>query len=174
MSPISESALPIVESAFPLPGTIMNFKFMAAFIVPALVAGILYYASPMRLTDVLIAAIYDVEKTYFDALDGRNSRLSASDVQTADMVNSVYSLRLKVSVIRETTLRNSLSRRVAFREFLRGRTFALLECIEEVRTLQIQIEILKEAQLREDMCHFTAFFRRRRHYSEYMLNQCIS
>ncbi|KAJ7019782.1 hypothetical protein C8F04DRAFT_1197356 [Mycena alexandri] len=165
MTPISESALPIVESAFPLPGTIMNFKFVAAFIVPALAVGILYYASPMRLTDVLVAAISDLEKTYFDALDGRNSMLSASDVQTADMVNS---LCLKVSVIRETTLRNSLSRRVALREFLRGRTFALLECIEEVRTLQIQIEILKEAQLREDMCHFTAFFRRRRHYSEYM------
>ncbi|KAJ7716129.1 hypothetical protein B0H16DRAFT_1476932 [Mycena metata] len=129
MTPISDSALPIVESAFPFSGATMNFKLVAAFVVPALAACIIYYASPMRLTNVLVAAIHDVERTYFDALDARNSVLSA-----------VYSLRLKVSVIRETTLRNSLSQHVAFREFLKGRTFALFECIEEVRVLQIQIE----------------------------------
>ncbi|KAJ7819010.1 hypothetical protein B0H13DRAFT_1921945 [Mycena leptocephala] len=89
-----------------------------------------------------------VEKIYLEALE--TGLLSASDIDTAEMLST---LQLKVSKIREASLRNSLSHSGTLREFFGDRTFTLLRCIHEVRVLEIHIEILKEAQLREDSLH---------------------
>ncbi|KAJ7819004.1 hypothetical protein B0H13DRAFT_1921936 [Mycena leptocephala] len=119
--------------------------FVAAVLLVAVVVFIGHYASPRRLTRVLVTAIASVEKSYLEAL--KTGLLSPSDVHTAEMVST---LQFNVSAIREVTLRSSQSLRSTLREFLNGHIFTLLRCIREVRVLEIHIEILKEAQLRED------------------------
>ncbi|KAJ7213055.1 hypothetical protein GGX14DRAFT_393257 [Mycena pura] len=95
------------------------------------IAGTLYYASPSRLTRIMVAAIASAEKVYIDALE--SGALSATDVRDIDdMAEKMSSLHTKVSKIRETTLRNSLSRRAAFRQYLTGHTFTLVQCIWEI------------------------------------------
>ncbi|KAJ7917583.1 hypothetical protein B0H13DRAFT_2322326 [Mycena leptocephala] len=98
-------------------------------------AGIMHYASPSRLTRVLVAAISNVEKIYLEALE--TGLLSASDIDTAEMLSS---LQLKVSKIREASLRCSLSHSRILREFFGGHTFIVLRCISEVRALEMHIE----------------------------------
>ncbi|KAJ7931658.1 hypothetical protein B0H13DRAFT_1857640 [Mycena leptocephala] len=125
--------LPILHSHAQTPRRTTKFVAPVFLVV---VASILHYASPRRLTGVLVTAIASVEKTYFDALE--IGLLSPSDVH---MVEMLYTLQLTVSKIREASLRNSLSLCSTFREFLNVHTFTLLSCIRE---------ILKESQLRED------------------------
>jgi hypothetical protein len=77
------------------------------------------------------------------------------------------SLQLKVSAIIEETLHNSLSWRASIGDFLRGRTFTLLLCIQEVQVFETRIKVcaflpcsdslakstpqmLKESQLRTE------------------------
>ncbi|KAJ7213064.1 hypothetical protein GGX14DRAFT_696950 [Mycena pura] len=131
------------------------------------VTGTMYYASPSRLTRVMVAAIAHAEKMYIDALE--SGALSATDVHIDDIAEKMSSLHTKVSEIRETTLRNSLSHRAAFRQYLTGHAFALVQCIWEVHDFQTRIEILKEAQLRDIYASSTAIrgvsLRRRRNPS---------
>ncbi|KAJ7819014.1 hypothetical protein B0H13DRAFT_2378589 [Mycena leptocephala] len=150
MSSLSEleARLSILPSALPAPGITINTTIFCVLFMPVVAAGIAHYASPLRLTHVLVAGIANVEKTYLDALE--TGLLSASDIDTAEMLST---LQLKVSKIREFSLRNSLSLRSTLHEFLNGHTFTLLRCIREVRVLETHIEILKENQLREDNLH---------------------
>ncbi|KAJ7814994.1 hypothetical protein B0H13DRAFT_2381347 [Mycena leptocephala] len=143
-----EACLSILPSALPAPRSTINTTIFGVVFILVVAAGIVHYASPPRLTRVLATAISNVEKTYLDALE--TGLLSASDIDTAEMLST---LQLNVSKIREASLRNSLSLSGTLREFFRGRTFTLLRCIHEVRMLEIHIEILKEAQLREDSLH---------------------
>ncbi|KAJ7117797.1 hypothetical protein C8R44DRAFT_879335 [Mycena epipterygia] len=98
----------------------------------------------MRLTRVLVAAICNVEKSYLEAIEA--GMLSKFDVDTASML---LSLQIKVSHIRQATLRNSLSRFGTLCDFFKGRTFTVLKFIREVRALEAHIEILKEKNLRD-------------------------
>ncbi|KAJ6581730.1 hypothetical protein B0H19DRAFT_1251905 [Mycena capillaripes] len=120
--------------------------------------ALLRYASPMRLTCALVDAIVDIEKTYLEAIE--TGRLSPTDIRTAEML---FSLQLKVSEIREANLRHSLSWDATRREFLSGGTFTVLKCIREVRELATHIEILKEAQFRENSNPHAVWFLRRCH-----------
>ncbi|KAJ7931625.1 hypothetical protein B0H13DRAFT_2308345 [Mycena leptocephala] len=142
--PELEACLSILSSALPAPGNTAVLFILVGLIA----AGIVHYASPLRLTRVLVTAIANLEKIYLEALE--TGLLSASDSDTAEMLST---LQLKVSKIRETSLRNSLSHSGTVREFFGGRTFSLLGCIREVRALETHIEILKENQLREDSSH---------------------
>ncbi|KAJ7491983.1 hypothetical protein FB451DRAFT_1388424 [Mycena latifolia] len=99
------------------------------------VAYIVYYASPARLTPILVSAIAKTEKTYFEALEA--GVLPKSDANTAATLTS---LQIKVSNIRETTLRHSLSYRATLGAFLTGHTFTILHCIRDVRRLETHIE----------------------------------
>ncbi|KAJ7213053.1 hypothetical protein GGX14DRAFT_564098 [Mycena pura] len=125
------------------------------------IAGTMYYASPSRLSRIMVAAIAsaDSEATYSEALE--SGALFATDVHINDiaekMSRSVHSFKLpqrkipvpntpcslhtKVSKIRETTLRNSLSCRAAFHQYLTGHPFTLVQCIWEVRDFQTHIEV---------------------------------
>ncbi|KAJ7917586.1 hypothetical protein B0H13DRAFT_1870252 [Mycena leptocephala] len=138
-----------------LPDTSRTKFMIVVLVVSVIPLALIYYLSPMRLTGVLVAAIASIEKIYLEALE--TGSLSASDINTAVMLST---LQLKVSEIREASLRNSLSLRSILREFLNGHPFALLRCIRE---------ILKESELREDTLHpFTdrvrsVCLRRRRH-----------
>ncbi|KAJ7931604.1 hypothetical protein B0H13DRAFT_1857588 [Mycena leptocephala] len=140
---LPDAALSILASDLPDHSTATAVA--AILLIAVIAAALLYYVSPMRLTRVLVAAIVATEKTYLEALE--TGLLSASDVHTAEMLST---LELKVSAVREGTLRNSLSLGSTLREFCAGRTFTLLRCIREVHELETHIEILKEARLRGD------------------------
>ncbi|KAJ7213071.1 hypothetical protein GGX14DRAFT_393271 [Mycena pura] len=107
------------------------------------IAGTMYYASPSRLSRIMVAAIASAEATYSEALE--SGALSATDasvrIGVKDITKEMSSLRTKVSKIRETTLRNSLSCRAAFHQYLTGHPFTLVRCIWEVRDLQTHIEV---------------------------------
>jgi hypothetical protein len=153
--PELEACLSILLSVLPVPGgTTTN---TAVLLIVLVVAGIMHYASLLHLTRALIAAITSVEKIYLEALE--TGLLSASDVHIVEMlstcaslpfINLIHSqqpvsLQLKVSKIRETSLRNSLSHSRTLREFFAGRTFTLLRCIREVKALETHIEVFNSS-----------------------------
>ncbi|KAJ7880024.1 hypothetical protein B0H14DRAFT_3434764 [Mycena olivaceomarginata] len=70
----------------------------------SLMIGAAYYASPQRLTRVLVDAMADVKKKYLEAVE--NGVLCASDAHTAATFSS---LQLEVSTIRKASLHSSLS-----------------------------------------------------------------
>ncbi|KAJ7117785.1 hypothetical protein C8R44DRAFT_854556 [Mycena epipterygia] len=86
------------------PPTRTTTKLTIGLLVIPSMTYIIHLASPLRLTRVLVAAISNVEKTYLEAVEA--GMLSRLDVHTAAMLSS---LQIKVSHIRATTLRNSLS-----------------------------------------------------------------
>ncbi|KAJ7224100.1 hypothetical protein GGX14DRAFT_648466 [Mycena pura] len=140
MSSISQSLAAAVPA---LPHT----SVQTILVIVALgIAGGAYYASPPRLTRVMVAAIAAAEQAYVEAL--QTGALSPTDVH-ADIAEKMFNLQTKVSTIRGTTLRNSLSGGAALRQYLTGHTFTLVRCIWEVRGLETHIEILKEARLRD-------------------------
>ncbi|KAJ7504223.1 hypothetical protein B0H11DRAFT_2221663 [Mycena galericulata] len=70
--------------------------------------------------------------------------------ECAVLAEWLASLQLDVSLLREAALRDSLSYWATFLQFFKSRrTLAILRRIQEVRALEIHIEILKEFQLRE-------------------------
>ncbi|KAJ7931651.1 hypothetical protein B0H13DRAFT_2524490 [Mycena leptocephala] len=103
--PELQACLSVLPSALPAPGnTTTNNVILIALVIFVAAAGIMHYASPLRLTRVLVTAIANLEKIYLEALE--RGLLSPSDIDTAEMSSS---LQLKVSKIREASLRNSLS-----------------------------------------------------------------
>ncbi|KAJ6527199.1 hypothetical protein DFH09DRAFT_1328166 [Mycena vulgaris] len=148
MSSLSEPAFSLLASPS-APSSTTGKVFLVALVL-TLAACTVYYASPMRLTRILVAAIADVEKTYLEAVE--TGVLSKYDVHMGGTLTRCF----KVSHIRETSLRNSLSHRAAFCEFIKGRTLTLLQCIGEVRGVETHIEILKEEQLRDLYPHIGA------------------
>jgi hypothetical protein len=150
--PELEACLSILPSTLPAPGSAINTTIFGVLLMLVVAAGIIHYASPPRLTRVLVTAIANLEKTYLEALE--TGLLSASDIDTAEMLStcapctlhpyyfqSLDSLQLKGSKIREASLRNSLSHSGTLREFFGGHTFTLLRCIREVRVLETHIEV---------------------------------
>jgi hypothetical protein len=89
--PELEACLSILPSALPAPdGTTINTTILVATVVLLVAAGIVHYASPPRLTRVLVTAIANVEKIYLEALE--TGLLSPSDIDTAEMLSSCASL----------------------------------------------------------------------------------
>ncbi|KAJ7213059.1 hypothetical protein GGX14DRAFT_620040 [Mycena pura] len=82
MSSISES-LAVAASA----PTNTPVQAMLALLVLAVAAGTMYYASPSRLTRIMVAAIANAEKVYIDALE--SGALSATDVHIDDIVEKM-------------------------------------------------------------------------------------
>ncbi|KAJ6581741.1 hypothetical protein B0H19DRAFT_516739 [Mycena capillaripes] len=143
MPSITEASLSLLAYEQPTSAT-HRIVLMAIFGL-IIVLALIYYMSPIRLTRVLVAALVATEKIYLEALDA--GLLSHADVHIAEILSC---LQLKVSKIREASLRNSLSWGGALGEFFSGRTFTVLQCIWDVRILATHIEILKEAHLREN------------------------
>ncbi|KAF7341995.1 hypothetical protein MVEN_01786600 [Mycena venus] len=119
------------------------------------IAMVVRYMSPLRLTILLKATIDDAWEAYIEAHE--MGLISANETET------LHILQLQVFAISEETLRNSLSRWAPPRDFLRGRLFVLLRCICEVRTFETHMKILKESHLRnESSLNPRAVFLRRR------------
>ncbi|KAJ7117784.1 hypothetical protein C8R44DRAFT_738659 [Mycena epipterygia] len=129
MSSLSEITISVLES---VPPTSATTKVIIGVLILTMATFGTHYASPMHL---LVAAISNVEKTYFEAIEA--GVLTKSNVHTTETLSSV---QIKVSSIREASLRNYLSTRQEFREFFKGRSFTILKCIREVRKLEADIE----------------------------------
>ncbi|KAJ7478729.1 hypothetical protein B0H11DRAFT_2194289, partial [Mycena galericulata] len=138
MSTVGETSLSLFMSTLPEP----TGKFVLAVCIVTFVACALRAASPTRLTDILVSALAATEHTYFAAIE-------AGVLMSGLHTQRLNSLQLKVSKIREDTLSNSQSFRVALGEFFKGRTFTVLRYIREAKRLETEIEILREAQLRK-------------------------
>ncbi|KAJ7140320.1 hypothetical protein C8R43DRAFT_1018316 [Mycena crocata] len=138
MSPVGETSFSLFTSIL---APITSTKIMLATVLLILA---IYYASPARLTRTLVAAIGEVEIACITTLEA--GIISTSDVEMAEQL---FALRIRVSNIHETTLRNSLSHVAALSAFLRGYALTVLQCISEVRELQTRIDILKETRLRD-------------------------
>ncbi|KAJ7117798.1 hypothetical protein C8R44DRAFT_791443 [Mycena epipterygia] len=141
MSSLSETSLSLFASA---PPTSTTPNVTIGVLVLIMMAFIIHFASPMRLTRVSVAAISNVEKIYLEAIEA--GMLSNFDVNTALML---LSLQIKISRIREETLRNSLSHFAVLCDFFKGRSFTILKCIREVHRLEVHLELLKEEHLRD-------------------------
>ncbi|KAJ7117786.1 hypothetical protein C8R44DRAFT_879323 [Mycena epipterygia] len=113
----------------------MATKLTIGVLIITSMAYIIHLASPIRLTRVLLVAIGNIEKTYAEAIEA--GVLCKSDVDTELML---LTLEIKVSQIREATLRDSLSTWRALLEFFKGRTFTVRNCIREVCGLEAHIE----------------------------------
>ncbi|KAJ7478734.1 hypothetical protein B0H11DRAFT_1916717 [Mycena galericulata] len=140
MSTVGEVSVSLLSS-LPVPTTLTAKVVLTACIV-ALTGYALRAASPTHLTEILVSTLAATENTYFAAIE---AGLVLPEGHTELLTGP--RLQMKVSEIRQQSL--SQSRRFAFREFLKGRTLTVLECTREVKNLQTEIEILKEAQLRK-------------------------
>ncbi|KAJ7860506.1 hypothetical protein B0H13DRAFT_2672057 [Mycena leptocephala] len=137
MSPIPETPISIVASALLNNITI---KVLVAITIIAVIAVIIHYASPQRLTDILLADMAKAKKTYLEAHAADTTGISASEME------KLHNLQRKVSAIHVETLHNSRSHWKTFRGFCKGRTLTVLGCIWKVRDLETQIKILKESK----------------------------
>ncbi|KAJ7224084.1 hypothetical protein GGX14DRAFT_648403, partial [Mycena pura] len=126
--------LPLLTSLPPSGAATNAIVAVFALIITTL---FIHCASPMRLTDVLVIAMDETEKTYVDAFEmGVRPMFDHGIAKT--MIR--YGSLIQVSDIRAASLRNSLSYRSGLWQFLKGRTFTLLCCIWEVQSLKTHIE----------------------------------
>ncbi|KAJ6481777.1 hypothetical protein C8R45DRAFT_1003020, partial [Mycena sanguinolenta] len=120
----------------------LSNKPFIAFLVVSALATMIYYWRPSRLIAILLAAMTETRKIY------REAREMGLPVQAEITMDT---LRQKVSAMVEETQHNSESWSAAFCDFLRGRTFILLRCIDEVQSFGKHIKMLKDmAQLRTE------------------------
>ncbi|KAJ7491984.1 hypothetical protein FB451DRAFT_1551434 [Mycena latifolia] len=134
MSCLSGTSLSFLASA---PPTSTTTNILLGVLICAAAVHNFHCASPMRLTHVLVTAIAATEKTI--SKPSKPCCPSLSDTDTAATLTRYY-LQIKVSIIRETTLRDSLSYRTSFDAFFQGRTLIVLHCIHDVRGLETYIE----------------------------------
>ncbi|KAJ6619951.1 hypothetical protein B0H10DRAFT_1131394 [Mycena sp. CBHHK59/15] len=168
MSSVSETALPFLRSL--LPGITLSNVLVGAAVGLLATAFVIHYASPTRLTGVLVMTLSQAEDLYQEANEA--GLLTSAELLHGVRIGATLSrLQREVSEIREATLRRSLSKWGTLGEFFRGRTLTLLQCISEVQRFKTHIEILKETQLR-DINHigvgtptWNLYLRRRRIHS---------
>ncbi|KAJ7251325.1 hypothetical protein C8J57DRAFT_1238681 [Mycena rebaudengoi] len=132
----------LADSVFP--NRMVAGSVGASFLVLA-IACIVHRIWTMRLTYVLVAFMRETKRLYYDAVEAGEL---PGDVDTEE---KSLSLQMKVSEIREESLRNSLSTWVALGDFSRGRSIILLQRTNEVQSFKTHIEILKEAHLRRNL-----------------------
>ncbi|KAJ7917578.1 hypothetical protein B0H13DRAFT_2442084 [Mycena leptocephala] len=131
MSGVSEASLCLLQSAAPT----SSMTYVIVGVLLCLTAWMAYLASPMRLTAALVDALHETEEAHLWAIEA--GILSGLDVHT----KMLSDLQMKVSIIRETTLYNSLSSSQALRELIKGHLFTLLQCIWEAQELETRIQV---------------------------------
>ncbi|KAJ6488094.1 hypothetical protein DFH09DRAFT_1377704 [Mycena vulgaris] len=161
---LSNTPLPYFVST--LPSTPTTNALVATIIIGGITVYGIRHASPTRLTETLLASLYDAEKLYHDAVEA--GVLSGSDTSHEQVGAMLRRLQCEVSEIREITLRNSLSRWDTLRDIFQGRSFTVYQCIEEVKRFKTRVEILKECRLRSPHAGadtWVLYLRRRHAYS---------
>ncbi|KAJ7043787.1 hypothetical protein C8F04DRAFT_1073328 [Mycena alexandri] len=113
-------------------------KVMLSIFGLLLIVTSLHYISPARLTRVLSDAMSTLEKVYADLVCTQLMGLL-----TADDVARLRILQLEVGALRTETLIHSLSWRTTICAFLKGRSYTLYHCINEVKKMETRIKILE-------------------------------
>ncbi|KAJ7654545.1 hypothetical protein DFH06DRAFT_1329810 [Mycena polygramma] len=133
-----ETPFSIVTSALAKYVSIKALIVVTIFVVIPL---FVHYASPVRLTVILEAAMSKAKATFTNALEA--GHLSYSEV---DRFNT---LQREVSAIKMETLGNSRSYWGSLWGFLKGRTFTVLLCIWKARDLEteMKVKMLKETRV---------------------------
>ncbi|KAJ7718705.1 hypothetical protein B0H14DRAFT_2643243 [Mycena olivaceomarginata] len=149
MPAIAEASKPLSILASGLPADWTPWLVASISLIGGV--GCIQYASPQRLTCVLLDQMARLKRNHLAGIE--NGTLSACDVHIAE---TLAILQLKVSDIREASLHSSLSNYAMLCDILKGRTFTILHCIHEIRALETHIElimvteqILKESHVRE-------------------------
>ncbi|KAJ7690455.1 hypothetical protein B0H14DRAFT_2652386 [Mycena olivaceomarginata] len=152
MPAVAEASKPLSILASGLPADWTPWVVASISLISG--AGCIHYASPQRLTRVLLDQMARLKRNHLAGIENR--ALSACDVHTAGALATLGSLQLKVSDIREASLHSSLSNYAMFCDILKGRTFTILHYIHKIHTLETHIElitvteqILKESHVRE-------------------------
>ncbi|KAJ6518969.1 hypothetical protein C8R45DRAFT_1065811 [Mycena sanguinolenta] len=142
MSTLPETSLSLLSESN---STSPPWTFTGALLAISVASACLYYASPPRLMRVLVSGLADAEKAYLAAAE--NGVVCASTVDVAERLSV---LQLKVSTLREASLRSSLSLlSTLYDTFSLRRSVAIVRCLGEVRELGAYIEISNETLLRE-------------------------
>ncbi|KAJ7504217.1 hypothetical protein B0H11DRAFT_2221658 [Mycena galericulata] len=143
MSPLSDpSTSSFLMAALPT-STAAKVILVASTIT--CVAYIIRAISPAHLTCILVSSLAAAEHALLNTVESGTFRS-----EYAVLTERLTSLQLNVSLLREAYLCDSLSSWAPFSQYLQlHRTLAILRCIQEVRALETDIEILKEFQLRE-------------------------
>ncbi|KAJ7140321.1 hypothetical protein C8R43DRAFT_1018318 [Mycena crocata] len=149
MASVGEVSVSFLQSALPT-GTTTNI--IAVALALTLTACIVHYTSPMRMTSTLVAALHETEEEHLSALEF--GVLLNSDIHTKMLAEYVAalacivvfltrlrSLQMKVSILREGSLCNSLLNGQALQGLIKGHAFAVIQRIWEVRVLKTQIEV---------------------------------
>ncbi|KAJ6581733.1 hypothetical protein B0H19DRAFT_1251908 [Mycena capillaripes] len=135
MPAIPEPPIYIVASELP---NDLSIKALATIIIVIGIRIIIHYASPKRLTDILVVAMAELKKTYVKALD--TGHISAFETERFN------TMKCKVSTIQAETLDDSRLYLKTICGFLKGRTFTVLLCIWEVEDLERQIKFAGQIQ----------------------------
>ncbi|KAJ6518987.1 hypothetical protein C8R45DRAFT_918083 [Mycena sanguinolenta] len=127
MSTIPETSLSLVSQSNP---TSSPWTFTGILLAITIAAVALYYASPTRLTCVVVSALADVESTYLAAVE--NDIVGSDDV---DVAERLAALQLTVSTLRSLSLCRSLS--LSPLSFLSDmfnirRSILVLRCLREI------------------------------------------
>ncbi|KAJ6581704.1 hypothetical protein B0H19DRAFT_1251884 [Mycena capillaripes] len=127
---IPEASVSVIASELP---NNLSIKVLVAIFIFAVIVVILHYASPQRLTDVLVDAMTKLKKTSAEALE--TDHLSGSEIET------LKTLKRKVSAVQAETLSSSRSYWKPIYNFFKFRTLTVLVCIREVRDFEKHIKI---------------------------------
>ncbi|KAJ7509935.1 hypothetical protein B0H11DRAFT_1261724 [Mycena galericulata] len=142
MFPLNESSASFLTAALP---TSTPAKIILIVSTIACMAYIICIISPAHLTCILVSSLTTAEHALLHTVESGTFRS-----EYAALAERLTSLQLDVSLLREASLCDSLSYWAPFSQFFKfRRALAILRCIQEVRTLETDIEILKEFQLRE-------------------------
>ncbi|KAJ7509932.1 hypothetical protein B0H11DRAFT_2216796 [Mycena galericulata] len=156
---LANSSTPFLTAAMPTSAAAKSILVASTI---ACMVYIIRVTSPAHLTRVLVSSLAAAEHALLHTVESGTFRseyavlvLAKYEYDTANghyavLAEQLTSLQLDVSLLREASLCDALSYWATISQFLNfRRTLAILRCIQEVRTLETDIEILKEFQLRE-------------------------
>ncbi|KAJ7432455.1 hypothetical protein B0H11DRAFT_2126144 [Mycena galericulata] len=138
---LADSSASFLEAAMPTSSAAKIFLIASTIVC---MMYIISFTSPSHLTHVLVSALAAAEHAFLHTVEAGTFRY-----ENAGLAQRLSSLQIDVSLLREAALNDSLSNCAPLSQFFKfRRTLAILRCIQEVRALEIRIEILKEFQLR--------------------------
>ncbi|KAJ6518979.1 hypothetical protein C8R45DRAFT_918076 [Mycena sanguinolenta] len=142
MSTLPETSLSLLSQSN---STSPPWTFTGILFAISVAAAALNYASPTCLTRVLVSALAEVERAYLVGVE--NGLAFSAD---NDIAERLTVLQLKVSILREISLRRSLSIfSVLYDMFNIYRSISVLRCLREVRQMGTYVDIFNESQLRD-------------------------
>jgi len=114
-------------------------------------APLIRICSPRVMTQIVLKSLDDTERIYHGAIQAGvfNYPSPVTQQDITGVENALSGLQVTVSTLRATSLRASWQPWKEIWLFFRGHSFCLLRCLRAILELQTEIQLLKEACLRE-------------------------